>query len=387
MDSKKGPKKNKKQYYKKAQIEGKRSDEIEKGLTGFFVTCDKNKEKRCLVELYNILNETVDTLYPNLAELITEANEIEESKSTEAKPEDSKEDDVGVLEIKRKKEEEDKETATKVESISDMIEKELKSIKEGKQKYFYNFDTGVNCIIFIKIDPRVSQFLNVNVICQNVVKRIKDSQAALTRFCARFLPVICTKAKLAKFQEFAKVWISKYFEDKGEGFTWVLEYKCRNNNSCKRDEFMEVIKEELKIKNAKPNLSNAQYTMIVEIVRDLLFFSIIPGYKDNCKYNLQMLSTKDLLPRDHNAGLKKSEEEERIGNKEETKNADKEEEKSNGLGENKALETIGKTENEALEFNGEPSEKQETNVIPKDSKIENPKEEEEDEEDEEFRLI
>ena len=35
-------------------------------MVGFFATCDKGTEKRCIKELFNILNDYVEKCYPNL---------------------------------------------------------------------------------------------------------------------------------------------------------------------------------------------------------------------------------------------------------------------------------------------------------------------------------
>lgn len=35
-------------------------------MIGFLVTCDPSKEKRCVKEIFNILNDWVEKLYPNL---------------------------------------------------------------------------------------------------------------------------------------------------------------------------------------------------------------------------------------------------------------------------------------------------------------------------------
>jgi len=35
-------------------------------MTGFFITCDRNKEKRCIKEVFNVLNDITDELYPEL---------------------------------------------------------------------------------------------------------------------------------------------------------------------------------------------------------------------------------------------------------------------------------------------------------------------------------
>ena len=66
MDNRRNKKSNKKEHYRKAFIASKRGEEIKNGIKGFFVTCDASKEKRCIKEVFNVLNDFVDKLYPNL---------------------------------------------------------------------------------------------------------------------------------------------------------------------------------------------------------------------------------------------------------------------------------------------------------------------------------
>ena len=59
-------KKNKAEYFRKQQQTQKRGQEIKGGLVGFLVTCEQNKEKRCVKELFNVLNDFTDKVYPDL---------------------------------------------------------------------------------------------------------------------------------------------------------------------------------------------------------------------------------------------------------------------------------------------------------------------------------
>lgn len=62
-----GGKRNKKQYYKQQQQASKRHEEIKRGgISGFLVTCDPSKEQRCIKEVFNVLNEWIERLYPEL---------------------------------------------------------------------------------------------------------------------------------------------------------------------------------------------------------------------------------------------------------------------------------------------------------------------------------
>jgi hypothetical protein len=94
--------------YKAKFASSKRNEEIKRGLTGFLCTCDGNKEKRCIKEVFNVLNEFVEKVYPNL--------------------------DIKTLLKDHIPEEEPVATKT-TESLDD----ELKQLKSGK-KIWYTFD-------------------------------------------------------------------------------------------------------------------------------------------------------------------------------------------------------------------------------------------------------
>ena len=63
-------KRDKKKFYQKAQQNTKKSLELKDGIPGFMITCEANAEKRCIKEMFNVLNQTVEVLYPNLVEQI-----------------------------------------------------------------------------------------------------------------------------------------------------------------------------------------------------------------------------------------------------------------------------------------------------------------------------
>ena len=59
-------KRERKEFYKQHRQEGQRADELFKGVKGFLVTCDMKKEKACVKEVQNMLEETFKNFYPNL---------------------------------------------------------------------------------------------------------------------------------------------------------------------------------------------------------------------------------------------------------------------------------------------------------------------------------
>ena len=59
-------KRDKKSNYKAKFANSKRNEEIKRGLTGFLITCESSKEKRCVREVFNVLNDFVEKVYPDL---------------------------------------------------------------------------------------------------------------------------------------------------------------------------------------------------------------------------------------------------------------------------------------------------------------------------------
>ena len=78
----------KKQFYRKQQANSKRGQEVKGGLVGFLATCDQHKEKRCVKELYNLLNDFTERVHPDLdfAEIFEEHSRRQElaKKASEA---------------------------------------------------------------------------------------------------------------------------------------------------------------------------------------------------------------------------------------------------------------------------------------------------------------
>ena len=62
-----------KKWNKNTKIQ-KENDELNECLNGFLIFTDKNKEKNSIRDAYNILNDYIDELYPNLSNLNNEDN-------------------------------------------------------------------------------------------------------------------------------------------------------------------------------------------------------------------------------------------------------------------------------------------------------------------------
>ncbi len=75
-------KRNKKQFYKQQFQASKRNEEVKQGITGFLITCDRDKEKRCVKEVFNVLNDMVEKIYPELDinEILKESQEVKKQQ-------------------------------------------------------------------------------------------------------------------------------------------------------------------------------------------------------------------------------------------------------------------------------------------------------------------
>jgi hypothetical protein len=71
-------------------------------------------------------------------------------------------------------------------------------------------------------------------------------------------------------------YITNIFSEKP--LKWFFEFKARNNDKAKRNEFYEIIKSAINSTGHvhQINADYADYDIIVEVFRDVLLFSILP---------------------------------------------------------------------------------------------------------------
>lgn len=150
-------KRDKKQMYKQKFASSKRNEEIKRGLAGFLVTCEGNKEKRCIKEVFNVLNEFVEKVYPDL--------------------------DLKTLLKDHVEKEDENVTKQKVESLDD----ELKQLKHGK-KIWYTFDMQTPGVLFIKLIDQMRPHINVIRLMEAILSHIAEGNI-VTRFACRMIPV------------------------------------------------------------------------------------------------------------------------------------------------------------------------------------------------------
>ena len=288
-------KKEKKKSKNKTQ---KKLEDLKETMTGFLIFTDKNKEKNSIKDAYNILNEVIEELYPNLFK--------EEKKNEEEK------------------------------TNIDKLDSELNKIKNTK-KFFYNFNTHCKGVVFIKVDKEYKNIIYPKECIIHIFNKIKEDKESISKFITKFLPIeIAMQAKIELFKEKGKEIILNFFNNinSENKKSWKIEFRCRNNNSIYKNDYLNFIfglidKDKFYVDYKKPD-----YTILIEITNNLLCLSILEKYSEYKNYNIQSLSkSEEELNKEREKLIKiqqeklKEKEMKKINENEKKENDKKEEEK------------------------------------------------------------
>ncbi|XP_072275157.1 THUMP domain-containing protein 1 [Pyxicephalus adspersus] len=265
-EGQKGKKRGKSQYLGDAKRH-KGSKQLEVGMQGILITCNMN-ERKCVGEAYSLLNEYGEVLYG--AEKLGEKDDLASGNEEEEDDDD--------MEAALKKE---------VDQIRTSTEKNLRR--------FQSMESGANNVVFIRtlnVDPEK--------LVHYILKDLYTTKKKKTRVILRMLPVTGTcKAFPDDLKKYAEAFFQPWFKAPNKG-TFQIVYKSRNNNHMNRDE---VIKDLAGIVGSlnpenKVDLSNPEYTIVVEIIKSVCCLSVVKDYTLFRKYNLQEVvkATKEEKP-------------------------------------------------------------------------------------------
>lgn len=246
--------KKKKSYFRK----NRNKYFLEPGFKGFFCTCNF-REKDCVKEAYNILNEYTAKLYPDLG-----ANEkiVSENKSESG----SEDDDT---------------------DIGDLLKREVESMKKDSQKplrhkRFQAVETGASNCIFIKTNLPSPEDLTTAIL-----KDLLATKMQKTRHLLRLVPIMGTcKANLPDIMECAGKMFDKFFL--GKESTFAIVFNKRFNSSVSRDLIIKELAELIVLKNPgnKADLKSPKLCVIIEIIKGICLVSVVENYYAYKKYNL-----------------------------------------------------------------------------------------------------
>uniref|UniRef100_A0A7N9CXD0 THUMP domain-containing protein 1 n=1 Tax=Macaca fascicularis TaxID=9541 RepID=A0A7N9CXD0_MACFA len=125
----------------------------------------------------------------------------------------------------------------------------------------------------------------VHHILQDMYKTKKKK----TRVILRMLPISGTcKAFLEDMKKYAQTFLEPWFKTPNKG-TFQIVYKSRNNSHVNREEVIRELAGIVCTLNSenKVDLTNPQYTVVVEIIKAVCCLSVVKDYMLFRKYNLQ----------------------------------------------------------------------------------------------------
>lgn len=235
---------------------------LEIGQRGFLATCNF-REKDCIRECYNILNQYADELYGSSIKTDAAVDEQDDDATKEIEDTD----------------------------IADDLQKEIDaakaSSKPGKMCRFNSIDTGTKNCIFIKTTLPDPVELGMRII-----RDIAETKIQKTRHLLRLTPIqVVCQASVSEITKAAGVLFDKYFLK--EGKTFAIVFNRRFNNDIKRDEIIRILADlvfEKNIKN-KVDLKNAELAVIIEVIKGKCCLSVVEEYFKYKKYNLIELAT------------------------------------------------------------------------------------------------
>lgn len=173
-----------------------------------------------------------------------------------------------------------------------------------RERIFFIFETGTRGVVFIKMLDELRPHIDVNKIGVAIVKHIAETKESQSRFACRLIPIdILCKAKIDDFNTFAGPILAKYFTTKKEEdakgeeskdspaspVSWCMEMKNNNNNNIKKNKILDFIYKTIDGDRNPVSLKESDYSIIVEVYRDLMMIGVVPLYKELKKYNLQQL--------------------------------------------------------------------------------------------------
>lgn len=243
---------------------------LEPGFRGFFCTCNF-REKECIKEVYNLLNEYAGKLYPDLADDQAPTGSAPATPDPRSDSESEEEADIG-----------------------DLLKQEVDSMKRYSQKSlrhkrFQVVETGASNCIFIKTNlPSPEELTSA------IVKDLFTTRIQKTRHVLRLLPVMATcKANLPDIMECAGRLFDKFLLK--ESATFAVVFNKRFNSSVSRELVIKELAEMVVMKNAdnKADLKNPTLCIIVEIIKGICLLSIVENYFKYKKYNVHELTKEE----------------------------------------------------------------------------------------------
>ncbi|KAJ3185246.1 hypothetical protein HDU85_001296 [Gaertneriomyces sp. JEL0708] len=221
-------------------------NQVDPGMQGILVFCTMNKEKLAVTELRNWFTDFVE--------------------DTPAKDESDSADD-----------------------IEDSLEKELEGLKRSRSERKEQFmwcKTDMDCIVFLQTQSPLAPADFV----YKVLSDLDRNKVKKTRYTMRLHPVERTcRAFMDDIKDLAKKICSPHFHVENQTpVKWACEAKVRWNDIIKKDELIKEIADIVGGRHVV-DLKSPELTVIVEIFKNICAISVVRGYHELKKYNIEKI--------------------------------------------------------------------------------------------------
>ena len=276
----------------KSKKKNKNEININEEMKGFLIFTDKHREKNCIRDAYNILNDVTEKLYPNLENNRGNINLNEE------------------INIKNNKD------------ISSKMDEEIQNLQKNN-KIYTSINTRCAAIVFIKIEEEYALYISPKEIVNYIINEVINTKKSLSKCISKFYPVeICTKYNKENFIEKVEKLTKTYFKNDIDNIkTWKIEIRVRNNNSVNKKEIMNIILNKINKDKYKVDYKHPELTFLVEISWNLMCLSVLEKFSEYKYYNIQSLAkTEEEIINEKNKLIKYQEEQKNKKEKKEEEN-------------------------------------------------------------------
>ncbi|ETN82138.1 hypothetical protein RB195_013168 [Necator americanus] len=223
---------------------------VEAGISGLFITCDSH-EKQAIAEAYNIIDHL-----------------MENTKAAEHTIHHSDDDGSG-------------------EDVADSLKRVCEEVRDNKEKVrrCKQRPTGVKNCLFITVRDA-----DVVDLAEQMVSYAQACRQC--RYLQRVLPVEETAdVNLKKLNDMILKCVSKHLKAKDDGSfpSYALEFKARNNDSIRKSDVLEMLADAVNAvaPSAKVDLSGANVTFMIQVVRKTMMIGAMPNYYAKRKYSMR----------------------------------------------------------------------------------------------------
>ncbi|EAR96266.2 THUMP domain protein, putative (macronuclear) [Tetrahymena thermophila SB210] len=314
-------------------------------MKGFIIMTDQDREKNAVSDANNFLIPLIEELYPALQDIgqkinsqvdtvqkkiktddhqeqkqqeneqeseqkcdSQQENQIDEKQEQEEeqKPvENENENEIDQQEEQEQNNEEESESEeqeqkqddnqtqekpneqTTIQTANDKLDQELNALKQQKDKLLYNVNTDVRCTVFLKVNSKLMNDIDVTHVVENIMHKVHQEKTTLTRFCHRMYPAeYAFRADTENLKKYMEQLIKERIQTEAPS-SWMLECKVRNNSKFNRKNVLDIVNG-LMPKIHFVDYKVPFYTIIVDICHNLMCLSILKNYYDYKKYSVKV---------------------------------------------------------------------------------------------------